>query len=108
MTITKDTASRRKEVASSGYYDIFIEIDIDCEELLDACDLAYTRSEEDSTQNEICITLDAGEYEDFQADANFNYTNEQDIGAILLNAELGEYVTKVTIFKPDGNIISFY
>ena len=106
MTQTTQT-DRRKDVQASGYYDIYIEIDCDCEELVDACGLDFTRTEEDSTQNEICISLDEGEFEDFQADANFNYTNEQDIGAILLNAELGEYVTKVTIFKPSGDIISF-
>ena len=113
MTLTQEGRSkavqnRRTDARSSGYYDIYIEIDCDCEELVDACGLDYERTETDDTQNEICISLDAGEYEDFQADANFNYTDEQDIGAILLNAELGEYVTKVTIFKPDGNIISFY
>ena len=106
--MTQNTADRRKDVAKSGNYDIYIEIDCDCEELVDAVGLEYEEVADDSTQNEICISLDAGEYEDFQADANFNYTDEQDIGAILLNAELGEYVTKVTIFKPDGNIISFY
>jgi hypothetical protein len=98
---------RRQDVRESGTYDIYIEIDIDCEELVDACGLDYERTDTDDTQNEICLSLDAGEYEDFQHDCNFNYTDEQDIGAILLNGELGEYVTKVTIYKPDGNIISF-
>ena len=107
VPVTNSTADRRKVVASSGYYDIYIEIDCDCEELVDACGLEYEEVADDSTQNEICISLDAGEYEDFQADANFNYTDEQDIGAILLNAELGEYTTKVTIYKPSGDIISF-
>ena len=106
--MTIGTADRRLDSRSQGTYDIYIEIDIDCEELVDACGLDYKRTEDDDTQNEVCISLDEGEYEDLQADCNFNYTDEQDIGAALLNGELSEYVTKVTIYKPDGNIISFY
>ena len=106
--MTQNTADRRKEVASSGYYDIYIEIDCDCEELVDACGLEYEEVADDSTQNEICISLDEGEFEDMQHDCNFNYANEQDVATALLNPELGEYTTKVTIYKPDGNIISFY
>ena len=108
LTPITDSAQHRIDAQKSGTYDIYIEIDIDCEELVDACDLDYTRSAEDDTQNEICISLDSGEYEDLQADCNFNYTDEQDIGAALLNGELSEYVTKVTIYKPTGDIISFY
>ena len=101
------TLERRKDVAKSGRYDIYIEIDIDCEELVDACGLDYTRTEDDDTQNEVCISLDDGEFEDLQADCNFNYTDEQDIAHALLNYELSEYVTKVTIYKPNGNKITF-
>ena len=90
-----------------GKYDVHIEIDIDCEELVDACDLDYTRSEEDDTQNVIIISLDEDEYEELLHDCNFNYTNEQDIGLFLLNAELSEYVTKVTVYKPTGDNIIF-
>ena len=105
--MTQKIADRRKDVAKTGYYDIFIEIDIDCEELLDACDLAYTRSENDQTQNEICISLDEDEFEDLQFNCPFNYTDEQDIASTLLNAELGEYTTKVTIYTPSGDKICF-
>ena len=42
-----------------------------------------------------------------QHDCNFNYTDEQDIVLFLLNAELSEYVTKVTIYKPSGDKITF-
>ena len=102
-------AAAREDAVANGTYDVYIEIDIDCEELVDACGLDYTRSEDDSTQNEICISLNSDEFEDFQADAGcWYYTDERDIGTILLNPELGEYVTKVTIYKPDGNVISFY
>ena len=106
MTQTNQ-GDRRKDVAETGNYDIYIEIDCDCEELADACGLEYEEVLDDDTQNEICLSLDAGEYEDFQHDCNFNYTDEQDIGAILLNAELSEYTTTVTIYKPSGDIISF-
>jgi len=105
--MTIGTADRRLDVAQSGMYDIYIEIDIDCEELVDACGLDYKRTEDDSTQNEICISLNSDEFEDVQHDCNFNYADEQSIGHYLLNHELGEYVTKVTIYKPNGNIISF-
>ena len=108
MTQTIGTADRRLDVRQSGTYDIYIEIDIDCEELVDACGLDYKRTEDDDTQNEVCISLDPDEWEDFQADNNFNYADEQTIGHYLLNHELGEYVTKVTIYKPSGDIISFY
>ena len=105
MTTTQ--TDRRKDVQASGTYDIYIEIDIDCEELLDACGLDYERAEEDSSQNEICLSLSKDEYAiDFEQ-IDLNYDNEQTIGARLLNNELGEYVTKVTIYKPSGDIISF-
>jgi len=105
MTTTQ--TDRRTDVRKTGTYDVYIEIDIDCEELLDACGLDYKPAEEDSSQNEVCISLDSDEYEDFQHDNNFNYADEQTIGHYLLNHELGEYVTKVTIYKPNGDIISF-
>ena len=102
-----------QDARQSGTYDIYIEIDIDCEELVDACGLDYTRSEEDDTQNQLCISLDRSEWVDFKEGiaedfASILEVNEQVIGAELLNYELGEYVTKVTIYKPDGNVISFY
>ena len=101
------TRRSREAAAKTGTYDVYIEIDIDCEELVDACGLDYTRSEDDDTQNEICISLTKDEYEiDFEQ-IDFNYDNEQTIGAALLNPELGEYVTKVTIYKPNGDKITF-
>ena len=106
--MTQNTADRRKEVAKTGNYDIYIEIDCDCEELVDACGLDYEEVVDDSTQNEICLSLDSDEYVELQERCDFNNTDEQFIGCFLLNHELGEYVTKVTIYKPDGNIISFY
>ena len=92
----------------NGQYDVHIEIDIDCEELVDACDLDYSRSLDDDTQNVVIITLDKDEYKDTFSNIQFNDTNETKISQILLNEELSEYVTKVTIYKPTGDVVCFY
>ena len=102
------TTDRRNDVINSGTYDIYIEIDCDCEELLDACGLDYRQCEDDKTQNEVGLVLDKQDYLDATDGFNWALLNEQDIGAALLNPELGEYATKVTIYKPTGDIISFY
>ena len=107
MTQTNQ-GDRRKDVAKTGNYDIYIEIDCDCEELLDAVGLDYDEVLDDDTQNEICITLDQHEWSTgLNDDVDFNNTDEQGIASYLLNPELGEYTTKVTIYKPTGDIISF-
>ena len=105
--MTIGTADRRLDVAKTGTYDIYIEIDCDCQELLDAIGLDYKLCEDDDTQNEVKLILDSDEYGELVHDVNFAYTDEQDIALNLLNAELSEYVTKVTIYKPSGDIISF-
>ena len=105
----QNTADRRKDVAKTGNYDIYIEIDCDCEELLDAVGLDYKQCEDDDTQNEVLISLDEHEWDTgIYDDVDFGNTDEQGIAAYLLNPELGEYTTKVTIYKPSGDIISFY
>ena len=98
---------KRESARTQGTYDVYIEIDIDCQELLEACDVEYTLCRDDDTQNEIALHLDKDEY--LQATEGFNWAllNEVDIGSELLNPELGEYVTKVTIYKPTGDIITF-
>jgi len=103
-----DAAQHRINAKEKGTYDVYIEIDCDCEELVDACGLEYEEVPDDTTQNEICISLNKDEYNDLQERCDFNATNEQFIGCFLLNHELGEYVTKVTIYKPSGDIICFY
>ena len=85
QNITATPADRRKDAGRTGTYDIYIEIDIDCEELVDACGLDYERTESDDTQNEICISLDEDEYIELQERCDFNATNEQFIGCALLN-----------------------
>jgi len=88
-------------------YKVALEIDCDCEELLDAIGLDYTRSLDDDTQNVVMLTLDEDEYKDAFSNILFNHTNEQELGEVLLNPELGEYTTKATIYKPNGDNITF-
>ena len=88
-------------------YDIYIEIDIDCQELLDAIGLEYKQCEDDDTQNEICISLTRSEFTDVVDQSLISMTNEQTLATALLNHELGEYVTKVTIYTPSGDKITF-
>ena len=105
MTQTQDrrTQSRTK----SGTYDVYIEIDCDCQELLDAVGLDYEVVEDDDTQNEVCISLSKAEFTDVFDQSVLSLTNEQTIATALLNHELGEYTTKVTIYKPTGDKITF-
>ena len=88
-------------------YKVAIEIDIDCEELVDACGLDYTRSLDDDTQNVIMLELDYDEFTDVFEQAPLCMTNEQTLAAALLNTELGEYTTKVTAYTPSGDTIEF-
>ena len=101
----KDT--KRESARTEGTYDVYIEIDIDCQELLDACDIDYKESDDDMSQNEVCISLDKGEFTDVFDQSLISMTNEQTIGTALLNHELGEYVTKVTVYTPHGDKITF-
>ena len=88
-------------------YKVAVEIDIDCEELLDAIGLDYTRSESDDTQNVVWLELDNDEFTDVFEQAPLCLTNEQTLGTAMLNHELGEYVTKVTAYMPSGDNIIF-
>ena len=88
-------------------YKVVFDIDIDCEELLDAIGLDYTRSESDDTQNVVWLELDNDEFTDVFEQAPLCMTNEQTLAAALLNTELGEYTTKVTAYTPSGDTIEF-
>ena len=101
------TQDRRLDARQTGTYDVYIDIDIDCEELVDACGLDYTRSEDDATQNEIALHLTPAEFTDVFAQSVLSLTNEQTLGTALLNPELGEYTTKVTVYTPHGDKITF-
>jgi hypothetical protein len=101
----KDT--KRESARTDGTYDVYIEIDIDCQELLEACDVEYTLCRDDDTQNEIAFHLDAAEFTDVFDQSVLSMTNEQTIATALLNHELGEYTTKVTVYTPSGDKITF-
>ena len=107
MTQTTTTPDRRLDSRKTGTYDVYIEIDIDCQELLDAVGLDYKESETDMSQNEVCLSLSKDEYYGSFGAMHLDTLNERFIGELLLNYELGEYVTKVTIYKPNGDKITF-
>ena len=88
-------------------YKVVFDIDIDCEELLDAIGLDYTRSELDDTQNVVEIELDADEYRESIYDLALGNCNEQTIASYILNPELGEYTTLAVIETPQGDRITF-
>ena len=88
-------------------YDLYFEIDCDCEELLDAIGLDYKQCEDDNTQNEVCISLTPSEATDVLDQSILSMTNEQTLAAAVLNHELSEYTTKVTIYTPSGDQIMF-
>ena len=88
-------------------YKVALEIDIDCEELLDAIGLDYKQCEDDDTQNEVAVSLDKDEYCDVFETIQFLKLNEQVIASRVLNHELAEYTTKATIYTPSGDKITF-
>ena len=88
-------------------YDFYFEIDCDCQELLDAIGLDYELCEDDDTQNEVCISLTPAEATDVLDQSVLSMTNEQTLAAAVLNHELSEYTTKVTIYTPSGDRITF-
>mgnify|MGYP003329041597 CR=1 FL=1 len=104
MTSTIDA---RKDARDNGTYDVYIDIDIDCEELLDACDLDYTTSEDDESQNEVKIILNKDEFCDVFETVQLAIANEQVFASRILNPELGEYTTKLTVYTPSGDVIMF-
>ena len=107
MTQIEQTRRRREDVAKTGTYDVYIEIDCACEELLDACGLDYEQCTDDDTQNEVALSLTREEFTDIVDQSFISMTNEQTLATALLNHELGEYTTKVTIYTPSGDKITF-
>ena len=111
--MTQTTTTRRSDAAGTGTYDVYIEIDCDCEELVDACGLEYKQCDDDDTQNEVCISLNKDEFKQVVWDISHSWTldgrlpNEQDVACAILNPELSEYTTKVTVYTPHGDKITF-
>ena len=103
MTTVQDTVHAK--VAAT--YDIYFEIDCDCEELLDAIGLDYKQCEDDDTQNEVAISLTPDEATDVLDQSVLSMTNEQTLATALLNPELGEYTTRVQVYTPQGDKICF-
>ena len=107
------TDTRRDTTRSQATYDIYFEIDCDCEELLDAIGLDYIQCEDDDTQNEVAVSLTPDEFTDVVDSVARRWTFdrtfpcEQDVACAVLNAELSEYTTKVTIYTPSGDKITF-
>ena len=88
-------------------YDLYFEIDCDCEELLDAIGLDYKQCEDDDTQNEVAFHLTRSEFIMTVDQSVLSMTNEQTIATALLNHELGEYTTKATVYTPSGDKVTF-
>ena len=106
--MTHTTQDIQNKVAQGrSTYDIYFEIDIDCQELLEAIGLYYTQCEDDDTQNEVCISLTRSEAHDVLDQSVLSMTNEQTLAAAVLNHELSEYTTKATIYTPHGDVIIF-
>ena len=103
--MTQDIQSKVAQGRSS--YDIYFEIDCDCEELLDAIGLDYKQCEDDDTQNEVALYLTRAEATDVLDQSVLSMTNEQTLAAAVLNHELSEYTTKATIYTPSGDKICF-
>ena len=104
MTSTIDA---RNDARANGTYDVYIDIDVDCEELLDAIGLDYTTSEDDENMNEVKIILDRDEFCDIFETVQLAKANEQIFASRILNPELGEYTTRVQVYTPQGDKITF-
>ena len=98
---------KRESARTQSTYDVYIDIDCDCEELLDAIGLDYITSEDDDTQNEVALSLTAAEFTDVFDQSVLSLTNEQTLAAALLNHELSEYTTRVQVYTPSGDKITF-
>jgi len=107
------TQDNIRQARGRSTYDLYFEIDCDCEELLDAIGLEHHRCKDDNTQNEVLISLNKDEFTDVINDVAQRWTLdhtfpcEQDVACAVLNPELGEYTTKVTIYTPSGDQIMF-
>ena len=101
------TQNRRLDARQTGTYDVYIDIDIDCEELLDACGLDYELSVDDDTQNEAQVILEKWEICNVFETVQLAKANEQVFASRILNPELGEYTTRVQVYTPHGDKITF-
>ncbi len=98
---------KTRQAKGRSTYDIYFEIDCDCEELLDAIGLEYHQCKDDDTQNEVLIVMSPEDATDVLDQSVLSMTNEQTLAAAVLNHELSEYTTKATIYTPTGDKITF-
>ncbi len=98
----------RESARTQGTYDVYIDVDCDCQELLDAIGLDYTTSDDDESQNEVKVVLNEEEFCDvFETVQLTTAALEQVFGGRILNTELGEYTTRVQVYTPQGDKICF-
>ena len=84
-------------------YKVAVEIDIECEEIVDVCGLDYIRSEDDDSQIVVWFTLNDDEFFDiFERNELLEEISER-----LLNAEIAEFTNRITVYKPTGDTIKF-
>ena len=87
--------------------EVAIEIDIECEELVDVCGLDYTSSDYDDSKIVVWLTLNEDEFFDVFERVQLLKPDVQYFAEALLNAEIAEYSTRITVDKPTGDTITF-
>ncbi len=84
-------------------YKVAVEIDIECEEIVDVCGLDYIRSEDDDSQIVVWLTLNDDEFFDiFERNELLEEISER-----LLNDEIAQSTNRITVYKPTGDTIKF-
>ena len=109
MSFSIPSSSTESEPKDGYYdYDIFVLLDIECQEILDHIDLTYEISEEDKDVCVLLISLNEEEFNDIFDNLQLINIDEKILASNLLNPELAEYTKKIIIEKPNGHKISFY
>ena len=75
--------------------------------LVDVCGLDYTRSEHDDSKIVVWLTLNKDEFFDIFERVQLLKPDAQYFAEALLNAEITEYTTRITVDKPTGETITF-
>ena len=84
-------------------YKVVVEIDEECEEIVDVCGLDYIRSEDDDSQIVVWLTLNDDEFFDiFERNELLEEISER-----LLNAEIAEFTNRITVYKPQLIFLKF-
>ena len=107
MSTDRHTILGLGRVPNPTMYVIRIEIDVECQELLDICGIDYEISKKDICICKVILNLNKDEFEDELKNLTLTKVNKKDVTERLLVPEIAQYTKKVTIEKPTGNIISF-